>query len=136
MAYAIKWVGGNPIVTFDGVVSMFELIQANNEILGNYEKNSMKWQIFDFEMMICGGFTDEDMKIISTIDKVHTEDTENVRIALVSECTLIKEITDSFNFAMNDTSWVAKQFSNLNDAFDWCSIAMNEEYSVVSRARY
>ncbi len=82
----------------------------------------MKYQIADFSKIEKAEFTEDEIKIISTLEKSSTIWNNNVKLAIVtSPSVCLNFMLDPYFETMKDTNWEFKTFKNIVEAEKWCT---------------
>ncbi|WP_299528808.1 hypothetical protein [uncultured Lutibacter sp.] len=122
MSFNIEWKGSNVIVSFTKDFTYKDSYEVNNLIYGDSRFDSMKYQIADFSKIEKVEFTDEEIKIISTLEKSSAIWNNNMKSAIItSESVCLSFITEPYFEMMKSTNWEFKIFKNRIEAEKWCS---------------
>jgi hypothetical protein len=122
MSFNIHWKGSNVIVSFTGNFTYNDSFEVNNLIYGDSRFDSMKYQIADFSKIEKFEFTEDEIKIISTLEKTSTVWNNSVKVAVIDSDTIsLSAIIDPYIETMKTTNWEIKVFNNLDEAMNWCS---------------
>ena len=122
MSFKIEWKDSNVIVSFAKCFTYKDSYEVNNLIYGDSRFDNMKYQIADFSKIEKIEFTEEEIKIILTLEKSSTIWNNNVKEAIViSDTVCLSSIVDPYLEVMKETNWDIKIFTNRIEAEKWCS---------------
>lgn len=121
MSFNIEWKDSNVIVSFAKNLTFKDSYEANNLIYGDPRFDNMKYQIADFSNIEKAEFTEDEIKIISTLEKSSTIWNNNIKMAIViSDSVCLNFIIDPYIDGMKSTNWEIKIFKNIIEAEKWC----------------
>ena len=120
MPFELKWEHNNSLITFKGYVDGNELLQASNILIGDSRFDKMNYTIFDLLNINEFNVDQEDIKIISTIDKGSSRWNRNLKVACIANENYSKNVVLEYKKLMLDIDWEIGLFSNLDDAIKWC----------------
>ena len=84
MSFNIEWKDSNVIVSFAKNLTYKDSYEANNLIYGDPRFDNMKYQIADFSNIEKAEFTEDEIKIISTLEKSSAIwNNNNIKMAIV-----------------------------------------------------
>ena len=107
MSFKIEWKDSNVIVSFIKNLTYKDSYEANNLICGNSNFDKMKYQIADFSKVETFEFTEDESKIIATLEKSSTTWNNNVKLAIVTSVSVcLSPIIDPYLEIMKSTNWV------------------------------
>ena len=122
MSFKIEWKGSNVIISFTKNFIYKDSYEVNNLIYGDSRFDTMKYQIADFSKIEKAEFTEEEIKIITTLEKSSTIWNNKMKMAVVTSNTVcLNFILDPYIEGMQDTNWEFKTFKNSIEAEKWCS---------------
>ena len=122
MSFKIEWKGSNVIISFTKNFIYKDSYEVNNLIYGDSRFDTMKYQIVDFSKIEKAEFTEEEIKIITTLEKSSTIWNNKMKMAVVTSDTVcLNFILDPYIEGMKDTNWKFKTFKNSIEAEKWCS---------------
>jgi hypothetical protein len=121
MSYRLEWTDNNIRVIFEGDVNFNEINRANNTIYGDSRFELMNYCIFDFQKIKKIDISEEEMQIISTLDKSSSRWNNNLKLAIISnDNENIKEVITNYVNLMKDNNWSIEIFNNLASTIEWC----------------
>jgi len=121
MSFKIEWKGSNVILSFAKNLTYKDSYEANNLIYGDSRFDNMKYQIADFSKIEKFEFSEDEIKIIATLEKTSTIWNNNVKLAIVTSVNVcINSIIDPYLETMKSTNWEIKIFKNRFEAEKWC----------------
>jgi len=121
MSFKLEWKGSNVIITFMDNFLYKDSFEANNLIYGDSRFDTMKYQIADFSKIAKAEYTEDEIKIIATLEKSSAIWNNNVKEAIVTSDTVcISHIIAPYLEAMKETNWKIKIFKNSVEAEKWC----------------
>ena len=122
MSFKIEWKGSNIIVSFTKNLTYKDSFEVNNLIYGDSRFDTMKYQIADFSKIEKAEFTEDEIKIITTLEKSSTIWNNNIKLAIVTSPNVcLNFIIDPYFETMKSTNWEFKIFKNSIEAEKWCS---------------
>ena len=122
MSFKIEWKGSNVIISFTKNFIYKDSYEANNLIYGDSRFDTMKYQISDCSKIEKVEFTEEEIKIITTLEKSSSIWNNKMKMAVVTSDTVcLNFILDPYIEGMKDTNWKFKTFKNSIEAEKWCS---------------
>jgi len=122
MSFNIEWKGSNVIVSFTKVLTYKDSYEVNNLIYGDSRFDTMKYQISDFTKIEKFEFTEDESKIIGTLEKSSAIWNNNMKLAIVTSPNIcLSSIIDPYLETMKSTNWKIKIFKNSIEAEKWCS---------------
>jgi len=119
MTFNINWDKEGVYVKFRGVVTAQDLIDANNYVLSNANFESIGYQIFDFLHIDEFNVTSDDINIVATMDRSESENTEEMKIAILTKGNYVKKITLEYDQFMVESKWETKIFDTIELAKKW-----------------
>ena len=121
MSFKIEWKGSNAIISFIENFTYNDSYEANNLIYGDSRFDNMKYQIADFSKIEKVEFSEDEIKIIATLEKTSTIWNNNIKLAIVTSGSVcISSIIDPYLETMKSTNWKIKTFKNRIEAEKWC----------------
>ena len=119
MTFNINWGKKGVYITFRGVVSAQDLIDANNYIISNVNFETIDYQVFDFLHVDDFKITSYDISIIATINESQIVYNKNMKIAIVAQNEFAERIAAEYKQFMANSDWESRSFENLEIAKEW-----------------
>jgi hypothetical protein len=120
MAFDIKWIGNNAIVTMTGEVDFSEIDMANGMLYGDARFEHMNYQIFDLGNAEIIKLKAHDFELIGALDKNSSIWNGKMKVAVVFKDDGMIKLIEVYKNAMKDTEWEIEVFNTLEDAQKWC----------------
>ena len=122
MSFKIKWKGSNVIVSITKNFIYKDSSEVNSLIYGDSRFDTMKYQILDCSKIENAEFSEDEMMIITTLEKASTVWNNKIKSAIVTSPNVcINFIIDPYLEMMKETNWEVKIFKNLIEAEKWCT---------------
>jgi hypothetical protein len=120
MPFELKWEQNNSIFSFRDNVDGDELLKASDILIGDPRFDAMNYTIFDLLNIKKLNVVQEDIIIISTIDKGSSRWNKYLKVACIATDNYTKSIVLEYKKMMLETNWEIELFSNLDEAELWC----------------
>ena len=122
MSFKIDWKGSNIIISFTKDFTYKDSYEVNNLIYGDSRFDTMKYQLADFSKIEKAEFTEDEIRIISTLEKSSAIWNNNMKSAIVTSPNVnLSFITEPYFEIMKNTNWEFKIFENRIEAEKWCT---------------
>ncbi len=122
MSYTFVWENNDAIVAFEGQISLDDIIDANNIIIGDSRFDKMKYQLFDYSNIESLDVDNDFSKIIAALDSRASIWNNSVKVAIVTTDDDFRDMIIEYDKHMNSTAWKTKTFENKDEALKWCRI--------------
>ena len=120
MSYKLEWFDNNPYASLEGDVTYIEINQVQNKFLSDPRYDHSKYAIINFSKVTSLNITEDQIKIISEFDKGSARWNKEVRLALIAQDKLIKEVLNTYSELMKEFGWNIKIFNKQDKAIEWC----------------
>lgn len=120
MGHVIQWTDHNAIISFSGHVDYEDIVEADNTLYADARFDSCCYQIFDFTEMSSLSLDEEEMRVISRLDKGAARWNNKLRLAIVSTDEKMIKLTGYYKRQVREIGWKVQQFDALKDAIAWC----------------
>jgi len=121
MSFEIEWIKSNAVVRFYDQLTFQDFRQVNDLIYGDPRFDNMEYQIADFTDVSSIQLTNNQVKVLSTLEKGASRWNESVKVAHVTRDTYLQNLVHAYERDMQQTNWSCKLFDNLTDAQTWCT---------------
>jgi len=122
MSFNIEWKGSNVIVSLTKNFVYKDSYEANSLIYGDSRFDTMKYQIVDCSKIEKAEFTEDEIKIITTLEKSSSIWNNKIKMAVVTSDTVCLDfMLDPYFEGMKNTNWEFKTFKNIIEAEKWCT---------------
>lgn len=119
MDHTYNWVGNNIEIKLKGRLVIDDIINFNNMIYGDSRFDEMRYQIVDFTDVTEIDITENDIKLVSTLEKVATRWNNNIKIACVAPPQYDPELLDGYIQILSSTGWQCLVFVSFQEAEIW-----------------
>lgn len=118
MAYEINWVNGGVITRWLGCCNSKEIIQFLHELHGDPRFDEVRFSVHDYLKCDEIVFSQNDMDIVGSLDKVGAISNPKLRIAIIAEKPELVEMVGNYK-RLELSPYEIKLFSNAGDAEMW-----------------
>ncbi|MFP4025780.1 MAG: STAS/SEC14 domain-containing protein [Thiohalospira sp.] len=119
MTFTIQWQKKGAFITFRGIVTSQDLIDANNYLLSNANFEQIDYQVFDFSDIEDFQVTTYDMSILGSMDNSQATFNKMMKVAFVTKDNYVKELITEYKRFMVGTDWKTEIFDDLETAKKW-----------------
>ena len=120
MAHIIIWEEKGLLVKFSGTVTDQEVMKINDKIYGDVRFGSITYQIADYTDVTNNHITQQDAKVIGTLDRVSSHwNSKRVRNVVVTKDQKFIPIAKTYFRQFEGTHWEGRIFETLEMAYDW-----------------
>jgi hypothetical protein len=120
MAFDIKWLGNNVIITMTGEVDFNEIDMANGMLYGDARFEHMNYQLFDLGKVEKIKLNAKDFELIGALDKNSSTWNRKMKVAVVLKDEEMMKLIEVYKNVMKETEWEIEVFKTLEDAQKWC----------------
>ncbi|MEI6883461.1 MAG: hypothetical protein WCO02_03175 [Bacteroidota bacterium] len=120
MAYQIIWEEKGILVKFSGTVGEQEVMTINNIMYSDARFDRLTYQIADYTDVTNIHITQQDAKVIGTLDRTSSHWNSNrMRNVVVTKDEKFKPIVETYFKEFKGTLWECRIFETLEMAYAW-----------------
>ncbi len=119
MTFTIQWQKKGAFITFRGIVTSQDLIDANNYLLSNANFEQIDYQVFDFSETEDFQVTTYDMSILGSMDNSQAAFNKKMKVAFVTKDNYMKELIAEYKRFLAKTDWESEIFDDQETAKKW-----------------
>lgn len=120
MPYKVDWEGKGSVLTFSGLLTGHDLVDANDQVYEDDRFLSMEYQIVDFSHIEDLDMSSDDVKTLAHRDVIQTKRLDHtVKIAVVTDRVAIKGLARMWELTGDCEVWDTMIFKDLESARAW-----------------
>ncbi|MBI9033720.1 MAG: hypothetical protein JEZ03_04550, partial [Bacteroidales bacterium] len=105
MAHEISWEVEGVYCKFYDTVDLQDIMQFNDKLYGDSRFSKIKYQIVDHAQMKNLVLSDNDMKIIGTLDRVSGTWNSKMKIAVITDNLQLIELSQIYKSVVENVGW-------------------------------
>lgn len=119
MPARIEWIGNNCIIKYSGEIQYQDVIDINNQVIGDARFDDMKYAIVDYSDATSSAISDEERIIIIELIKSSMNWNKHLKAGIIATNDYFREISERQKKMFVLTPWKIKIFSSVEEALPW-----------------
>lgn len=119
MSYKIRWETNGALIKLSGTVKIDDFLESNNQFYGDPRFDTMQYQLvdgLDFDVI---DISEEDIKVVSTLDKTASRWNREIKVAFILKDKIAIELANEYSKGLEGSGWQTAIFESEKEARNW-----------------